>query len=218
MYLRSNNSRFANICTTYGRKHFNVIIDFPSIFLSITAINPLQVENISIHLNTGLFIFLIMLRASASNFLRRPVGSTMLRRNTVRLSSSQRPTIIYTETDEAPALATYCLLPVIKTYANKIGVDVTKKNISLAARIIAQFPKYLSEEQRQSDALAELGEICKGPTANIVKLPNISASIPQLNEAIAELRQKVILFFCLFILLVCSMRGRCDCVATCCCV
>lgn len=131
-----------------------------------------------------------MLRASTSNFLRRPIGSTILRRNTVRLFSNQRPTIIYTETDEAPALATYCLLPVIKTYANKIGVDVTKKNISLAARIIAQFPKYLSEEQRQSDALAELGEICKEPSANIVKLPNISASIPQLNEAIAELRQK----------------------------
>lgn len=103
---------------------------------------------------------------------------------------SSKPTIIYTGTDEAPALATYALLPIVKSYAAKAGIDVIKIDISVASRIIAQFPKYLSDEQRENDNLAELGDICKTPEANIIKLPNISASIPQLNGAINELRLK----------------------------
>lgn len=106
---------------------------------------------------------------------------------------SSKPTIIYTETDEAPALATYALLPIVKTYAAKAGIDVVKSNISVAARIISQFPKYLTDEQRIPDTLAELGEICKTPEANIIKLPNVSASVPQLVGAITELRTKVII-------------------------
>ncbi len=100
------------------------------------------------------------------------------------------PKIIYTETDEAPALATYSLLPIVKTFANKAGIDVEKSDISVSARILAQFPNYLKPEQRQVDTLAQLGEICKTPEANIIKLPNVSASIPQLNGAITELRTK----------------------------
>lgn len=98
------------------------------------------------------------------------------------------PTIIYTITDEAPALATYSLLPIIKTFAKPAGIDVTTKDISLAGRIIATFADLLPEEQRQSDALAELGALAKTPEANIIKLPNISASIPQLHAAIKELQ------------------------------
>jgi isocitrate dehydrogenase len=100
------------------------------------------------------------------------------------------PKIIYTETDEAPALATYSLLPIIETFAKKAGVVVEKSDISVSARIIANFSKDLTPEQRLPDTLAQLGEICKTPEANIIKLPNVSASIPQLNGAIAELRQK----------------------------
>ena len=96
--------------------------------------------------------------------------------------------IIYTMTDEAPALATYSLLPVIEGFTGAAGVDVELKDISLAGRIIANFPDDLAPEQRQSDALAELGELAKTPAANIIKLPNISASIPQLNAAIRELK------------------------------
>jgi isocitrate dehydrogenase len=98
--------------------------------------------------------------------------------------------IIYTKTDEAPALATYSLLPIIEAYAGAAGVSVATRDISLAGRIIASFPELLSEEQRIGDALAELGELAKTPEANIIKLPNISASMPQLREAIAELRAK----------------------------
>jgi isocitrate dehydrogenase len=97
--------------------------------------------------------------------------------------------IIYTQTDEAPALATYSFLPVISAYASTAGVDVETRDISLAGRIIAQFPERLTDEQRIDDALAELGELAKTPQANIIKLPNISASIPQLKAAIAELQQ-----------------------------
>eukprot|EP00600_Ochromonadales_sp_CCMP1393_P009101 CAMPEP_0174971356 /NCGR_PEP_ID=MMETSP0004_2-20121128/9942_1 /TAXON_ID=420556 /ORGANISM="Ochromonas sp., Strain CCMP1393" /LENGTH=751 /DNA_ID=CAMNT_0016221287 /DNA_START=91 /DNA_END=2346 /DNA_ORIENTATION=+ len=103
---------------------------------------------------------------------------------------SSRPKLIYTETDEGPALATYSLLPIVKTYAGKAGIDVEKSDISLAARIISQFPKYLTAEQKIPDNLAELGVLCKTPEANVIKLPNISASIPQLNGAIQELRMK----------------------------
>ncbi|MFI9273079.1 NADP-dependent isocitrate dehydrogenase [Kitasatospora sp. NPDC052896] len=97
-------------------------------------------------------------------------------------------TIIYTHTDEAPALATYSLLPVIQAYASTAGVSVETRDISLAGRIIASFPDFLEEGQRIPDALAELGELAKTPEANIIKLPNISASIPQLKAAIAELQ------------------------------
>src|SRR5919199_4676484 len=99
-------------------------------------------------------------------------------------------TIIYTHTDEAPLLATYSLLPIISAYARKAGVSVETRDISLAGRIIANFPEWLDEQQRQHDALAELGELAKTPRANIIKLPNISASIPQLKAAVAELQQK----------------------------
>ncbi|MFD9488290.1 NADP-dependent isocitrate dehydrogenase [Streptomyces sp. NPDC059991] len=97
-------------------------------------------------------------------------------------------TIIYTHTDEAPALATYSFLPVVQAYASTAGVTVETRDISLAGRIIAHFPEYLQEGQRIDDALAELGELAKTPDANIIKLPNISASIPQLKAAVAELQ------------------------------
>ncbi|WP_371618916.1 NADP-dependent isocitrate dehydrogenase [Streptomyces sp. NBC_00454] len=97
-------------------------------------------------------------------------------------------TIIYTHTDEAPALATYSFLPVIQAYASTAGVNVETRDISLAGRIIASFPEYLEEGQRIADALAELGELAKTPGANIIKLPNVSASIPQLKAAVAELQ------------------------------
>ncbi|MFB1048550.1 NADP-dependent isocitrate dehydrogenase [Streptomyces chrestomyceticus] len=99
-------------------------------------------------------------------------------------------TIIYTHTDEAPALATYSFLPVIEAYASTAGVAVESRDISLAGRIIAGFPEWLQEEQRIDDALAELGELAKTPEANIIKLPNISASIPQLKAAVAELQEQ----------------------------
>ncbi len=99
-------------------------------------------------------------------------------------------TIIYTRTDEAPALATYSLLPVVRAFAAKAGVSVTTRDISLAGRIIAAFPDRLEAGQRTDDALAELGVIVTTPEANIIKLPNISASIPQLKAAIAELQSK----------------------------
>ncbi|MEU5240355.1 NADP-dependent isocitrate dehydrogenase [Streptomyces lydicus] len=99
-------------------------------------------------------------------------------------------TIIYTHTDEAPALATYSFLPVIQAYASQAGVSVETRDISLAGRIIASFPEHLEEGQRIDDALAELGALAKTPEANIIKLPNISASIPQLKAAIAELQEQ----------------------------
>jgi isocitrate dehydrogenase len=98
--------------------------------------------------------------------------------------------IIYTHTDEAPALATYSLLPVIKKYAAACDVEVELRDISLAGRILANFPEYLTESQRISDALSELGELALTPEANIIKLPNISASVPQMKAAIAELQAK----------------------------
>ncbi len=96
--------------------------------------------------------------------------------------------IIYTLTDEAPMLATYSLLPIVEAFASTAGVDVETRDISVSARIIAVFGDYLTEEQRIDDALAELGALAKSPDANIIKLPNISASIPQLKAAIAELQ------------------------------
>ena len=96
--------------------------------------------------------------------------------------------IIYTYTDEAPALATHSLLPILQAYAGKAGVDIETRDISLAARVLAQFPDRLSEDQRVPDALTELGELARTPQANIIKLPNVSASLPQLKAAIAELQ------------------------------
>lgn len=102
--------------------------------------------------------------------------------------STEHSKIIYTETDEAPALATYSLLPIIQAFTKAAGVSVETRDISLSGRIIASFPEFLTEQQRISDALAELGELAKTPAANIIKLPNISASIPQLRAAIKELQ------------------------------
>ncbi len=100
------------------------------------------------------------------------------------------PTIIYTKTDEAPALATYSLLPIIQAFTKHSGVAVEMRDISLAGRIIASFPDYLTDDQKIGDALAELGALTLTPEANIIKLPNISASVPQLKAAIAELQAK----------------------------
>ncbi len=100
------------------------------------------------------------------------------------------PTIIYTKTDEAPALATYSLLPIVQAFTKHAGINVETRDISLAGRIICQFPEALSEAQRIGDHLAELGALTLKPEANIIKLPNISASVPQLKEAIAELQAK----------------------------
>lgn len=104
--------------------------------------------------------------------------------------SDNKAKIIYTKTDEAPALATHSFLPIIEAFAAAANVAVETRNISLAGRIIANFPEYLKEDQRIADALAELGELAKQPDANIIKLPNISASLPQLNAAIKELQSQ----------------------------
>ncbi len=104
--------------------------------------------------------------------------------------SDQNPTIIYTETDEAPALATYSLLPIIQAFAGVSDIKVETRDISLSGRIIANFSDFLSEDQRIGDALAELGELTQDRLANIIKLPNISASIPQLKAAIKELQDQ----------------------------
>ena len=96
--------------------------------------------------------------------------------------------IIYTKTDEAPALATYSFLPIVKAFTNASGIEIATKDISLAARILANLSDYLTEDQKVNDALAELGDLAKTPEANIIKLPNISASVPQLKAAIKELQ------------------------------
>ncbi|MBT8118844.1 MAG: NADP-dependent isocitrate dehydrogenase [Gammaproteobacteria bacterium] len=106
------------------------------------------------------------------------------------MSQTNAPKIIYTETDESPALATYSLLPIVQAFSKAAGIDVETRDISLAGRIIANFPEKLSEDQKIGDALAELGELAKTPEANIIKLPNISASIPQLTAAIKELQSQ----------------------------
>ena len=103
---------------------------------------------------------------------------------------SKVPTIIYTKTDEAPALATYSFLPIVQAFTKHSGINVETRDISLAGRIISQFPDVLSDDQKIGDALAELGEMTLTPEANIIKLPNISASVPQLKAAVAELQAK----------------------------
>ena len=101
-----------------------------------------------------------------------------------------KPTILYTKTDEAPALATYSFLPIVQAFVKHAGVAVDLRDISLAGRLLANFPDFLTAEQRVGDALAELGALTLQPEANIIKLPNISASIPQLKDAIRELQSK----------------------------
>jgi isocitrate dehydrogenase len=105
-------------------------------------------------------------------------------------TSTASGTIIYTRTDEAPALATYSLLPIVQAFASTAGVTLETRDISLAGRILAQFPEWLTPEQRIGDALAELGALAKTPQANIIKLPNISASVPQLKAAVTELQSQ----------------------------
>ena len=102
--------------------------------------------------------------------------------------SDSKAKIIYTLTDEAPALATYSLLPIVKLFTRAANVTIETRDISLSGRILAHFPDYLSESQQIGDALIELGQLAKTPEANIIKLPNISASIPQLTAAIKELQ------------------------------
>ena len=101
---------------------------------------------------------------------------------------SDSPTIIYTHTDEAPALATYAFLPVIRAFTAPAGINVDIRDISLSGRVIANFPESLKPEQRMDDALAELGRMTADPGANIIKLPNVSASMPQLKATISELQ------------------------------
>ncbi|HVE17004.1 MAG TPA: NADP-dependent isocitrate dehydrogenase [Chthoniobacterales bacterium] len=103
---------------------------------------------------------------------------------------SKTPTIIYTKTDEAPLLATYSFLPIVQAFTKHSGITVETRDISLAGRIISQFPEFLAEDQRIGDHLAELGQLALTPEANIIKLPNVSASVPQLKAAIAELQKK----------------------------
>lgn len=104
--------------------------------------------------------------------------------------SAQQPTIIYTLTDEAPLLATYAFLPIIRTFAEPAGIEIKTSDISVAARILAEFGDHLTEEQRVPDNLGELGRLTQDPDTNIIKLPNISASVPQLLAAIKELQDK----------------------------
>ena len=98
--------------------------------------------------------------------------------------------IVWTKVDEAPALATYSLLPIVQAFVGAAGVKMTLKDISLPGRILANFPEKLTPAQRKNDELAELGQLAMKPEANIIKLPNISASVPQLKEAIKELQSK----------------------------
>lgn len=104
--------------------------------------------------------------------------------------ADQQNKIIYTKTDEAPALATYSFLPIVRRFTESAGIEITSKDISLAARILANFNDYLTDEQQMEDHLAYLGKLAKTPEANIIKLPNISASVPQLTAAIKELKNK----------------------------
>src|SRR5687768_15408726 len=101
---------------------------------------------------------------------------------------SDKPIIIYTQTDEAPSLATYSLLPIVQAFTKHSGINVETRDISLAGRILAVFSDLLPPAQQTPDSLSELGALTLKPEANIIKLPNISASVPQLKEAIAELK------------------------------
>jgi len=122
--------------------------------------------------------------ASANRMLARDAAGRRA------LASGTDHKIIYTHTDEAPALATYAMLPIIKKFTDPAGIKVETSDISVAGRILAQFPDRLKPEQFPGDKLSELGELCLSPSANIIKLPNVSASIPQLIAAIAELQSQ----------------------------
>ena len=102
---------------------------------------------------------------------------------------AEKSKIVYTLTDEAPMLATHSFLPVVQAFTKIADIEIVPKDISLAGRILANFPEYLKEDQKVEDALSELGQLATTPDANIIKLPNISASVPQLDEAIAELQK-----------------------------
>ena len=104
--------------------------------------------------------------------------------------TTKNATIIWTEIDEAPALATYSLLPILQAFTKGTGISVETRDISLAGRILATFPESLKENQKIADELAYLGDLTQSPEANIIKLPNISASVPQLKEAIKELQSQ----------------------------
>ena len=108
--------------------------------------------------------------------------------------SAEQPTIIYTLTDEAPLLATYAFLPIIRTFTEPAGINVETSDISVAARILAEFDDHLTDEQRVPDNLAELGRLTQLPETNIIKLPNISASVPQLTDAVKELQERATRF------------------------
>ena len=103
---------------------------------------------------------------------------------------SEQPSIIYTLTDEAPALATSAFLPVVQAFAGSAGIKVATADISLAARVLAEFPDYLADEQKVPNTLAELGKLTQHPDTNIIKLPNISASVAQLIACVKELQAK----------------------------
>lgn len=120
----------------------------------------------------------------------RPLASSPTGFSLALRSFATQPKIVYTKTDEAPLLATYSLLPIIQAFTRASGVTVEMSDISVAGRILAAFPEHLTAAQRQPDELAGLGELCLKPEANIIKLPNISASLPQLKAAIAELQKK----------------------------
>jgi monomeric type NADP-dependent isocitrate dehydrogenase len=123
-------------------------------------------------------------------FLRGAGVRRVAQRALSTTSAALEPKIIYTLTDEAPALATFSLLPIVNRFTGPAGVKVEACDISVATRILALFPERLQESQRVTDTLAQLGELSKAPTANIIKLPNVSASVPQLLEAISELQAK----------------------------
>ena len=106
------------------------------------------------------------------------------------MADTSNPDIVYTKVDEAPELASASLLPIIQKFAAAADITVGTKDISLAGRILSKFPENLTEEQRISDDLAELGELVKTPSANVIKLPNISASVPQLVAAVTELQEQ----------------------------
>ena len=103
---------------------------------------------------------------------------------------AEKSTIYYTLTDEAPLLATYSFLPIVKAFTRSANIEIEVPDISLAGRILANFGEYLKDDQKVPDALAELGELATKPDANIIKLPNVSASVPQLEEAVAELQKQ----------------------------
>jgi len=110
------------------------------------------------------------------------------RRTILIMAKTETPDIIYTKVDEAPELASASLLPIIRAFASAAGISVETRNISLAGRVLSAFPDFLTEDQRVADDLAELGELVKTPEANVIKLPNISASMPQLAATIKELQ------------------------------